>query len=82
MAFDKYSTEPLKKTSKLLLGLSIVILTVTIFLLVFGMYQTKQGGNKTLIFLVPTVFGPLTILSSLLAASMGAEVKKREKGHL
>nr|WP_299337512.1 hypothetical protein [Allomuricauda sp.] len=81
MAFEKYSTERLKKASRLLLILSIVVLSITIFLLVFGIYKTTQDGNKTLIFLVPTVFGPLTIFLSLFAASMGAEVKKREKSN-
>ena len=79
MAFEKYSTEQLKKTSKLLLLSSMVLLAVTIAMLAFGIYQLKQGGSKTLIFLVPTVFGPLVIITSMLATSIGAELKKREK---
>lgn len=77
MAFEKYTTDQLKKYQKILLISSIVGLLVMCIALGFGLYQSSKHDNNTLIFLVPTVFGPLAILPSLFSASIGSEIKKR-----
>ncbi|GMN04784.1 hypothetical protein MTsPCn5_01720 [Croceitalea sp. MTPC5] len=79
MAFEKYSTEKLKRTQKSLLIFSIVALLLMCVALAFGLYQSSKHHNNTLIFLVPTVFGPLAIIPNMVSASIGNELKKRNK---
>ena len=77
MAYEKYTTEQLKKAQKILLGLSIVALLFTVVMLVYGIMESSDGGNSSILFLVPTVFGPLSIFPALFASSGGSELKKR-----
>ena len=79
MAFEKYTTEQLKKYQKILLVSSIVALIVMCIALGIALYQTSQQKDSILIFLVPTVFGPLAILPSIFSVSIGSELKKRNK---
>ncbi len=79
MAFEKYTTEQLKKYQKILLIASIVLLAIMCFALGMGVYQMSNNDNDTLIFLVPTVFGPLAILPTIFSGSIGSELKKRAK---
>lgn len=79
MAFEKYTTEQLIKWNKTLLVLGILALVVMCIALGIGLYQSSKNDNNTLIFLVPTVFGPLAIFPSIFAAMIGSEIKKRQK---
>jgi len=79
MAFEKYSDERLENYQKILLITSVITLLIMVAALVFGVILEMKTGSRTLIFLVPTVFGPIAILPSLLSASIGSELKKRKK---
>lgn len=79
MAFEKYTTEQLKKYQKILLITSIIGLIIMCIALGYGLYQSSKYDNNTLIFLVPTVFGPLAIFPSLFSASIGSELNKRSQ---
>ncbi|MFS4492200.1 hypothetical protein [Maribacter sp. 2308TA10-17] len=79
MAFEKCSTEQLTKYKKILLISSIVALVIMCFALGFGVYQSSKYDNNTLVFLVPTVFGPLAMIPSLFSAGIEKEMKKRQK---
>ena len=79
MAFEKYSDAQLKKTQRVLLIASIFLLVVMCFVLGMGLYQSTKNDNDTLIYLVPTVFGPLTFIPILFSSSIGAELKKRQQ---
>ena len=78
MAFEKYSTRQLKKTSKILLIVGVIALGITCVALGIGIYQTTQNEDSFLLFLVPTVFGPLAIFPSILASILGSEIKRRQ----
>ena len=78
MAFEKYSTAQLKKASKILLIIGVIALGVTCFALGIGIYQTTKNEDSSLLFLVPTVFGPLAIFPSILASILGGEIKRRQ----
>ncbi len=77
MAFEKYTTPQLKKYRKILLASSIVGLALMCFALGAGVYLITKKDSNILIYLVPTVFGPLAMIPSLFASSMGREIKKR-----
>ena len=47
MAFEKYSTAQLKKTSKILLIIGIIALAVACFALGVGIYEVSNKGNNT-----------------------------------
>lgn len=79
MAFEKYTTEQLKKYQKILLVTSIVMLGIMCFALGIALYEISNQKDSNIIFLVPTVFGPLAIFPSLFSASIGSELKKRNK---
>lgn len=79
MAFEKYTTAQLKKYQKALLILSIFGIFLMCVALGAGMYLMKKQDNTTLIYLVPTVFGPLAMIPSLFSSSMGSEIKKRNQ---
>ncbi len=78
MAFEKYSTAQLKRASKLLLIIGVIALGITCVALGIGIYQTTQNEDSALLFLVPTVFGPLAIFPSILATILGSEIKRRQ----
>ena len=78
MGFEKYSKKQLQKTSKVLLVISMIALAITIAALVIGIYENNKDNDKTFLFLVPTVFGPITIFASVFATIIGSEIKKRE----
>jgi Na+/proline symporter len=77
MAFEKYTTEQLKKYQKILLISSIIALVIMCFALGIALYQISNQKDSNLIYLIPTVFGPLAIFPSLFSASIGSEIKKR-----
>ena len=78
MGFEKYSKKQLQKTSKVLLVISMIALAITIAALVIGIYENNKDNDKTFLFLVPTVFGPITIFASVFTTIIGSEIKKRE----
>ncbi len=79
MGLEKYSDKQLRKTSKILLTISMIALAITIITLIIGIYQNNKDNDKTLLFLVPTVFGPITIFASVFTTIIGSEIKKRGK---
>ena len=79
MAFEKYSTAQLKKANRWLLTISVAGLVGLCFALGMGLYAISKEEDATLLFWVPTVFGPLAIFPALLATIVGGEVKRREK---
>lgn len=81
MAFEKYTTAQLIKWNKALLVIGIIALVIMCIALGIGLYQSSQNDNNTLIFLVPTVFGPMAIFPSIFAAMIGSEIKKRKKNN-
>jgi len=78
MAFEKYTTEQLKKYQKILLVSAVVFLIIMCIALGVALYQISQKKDSSLIFLVPTVFGPLAILPSVFSSIIGGELKKRK----
>ena len=79
MGFEKYSTAQLKKANRWLLTISVLGLVGLCFALGMGLYAVSKDEDSPLLFLVPTVFGPLVIFPALLATVIGGEVKRREK---
>jgi membrane-associated HD superfamily phosphohydrolase len=81
MAFEKYTTEKLKKYKKTLLIIAIIMLFIMCFALGVGLYQSSNQKDSNLIYLVPTVFGPLTMIPIMFTASIDSELKKRSKNN-
>lgn len=79
MAFDTYSDPQLKKIRRILHIASIFLLLVMCFVLGMGLYQSTKNDNDTLIYLVPTVFAPLTFIPILFSTRIGAELNKRQQ---
>ncbi|AKA33782.1 hypothetical protein [Flagellimonas lutaonensis] len=79
MAFEKYSTEKLKKLNKILLAVSIVGLFAMCFALGMGLYHISHQHESSLVYLVPTVFGPITFIPIIFSALISSEIKKRKQ---
>lgn len=79
MAFKKYSTQQLKKYQKILLTIAILALILMCVALGIALYDISHQKESNLLYLIPTVFGPLAILPSIFSASIGSELKKRDK---
>ena len=82
MAFEKYNTAELKKYNKILLGIMIFGLLVMSIVIGMELFRISNQEESNLIYLVPTVFGPLFVFIPLIFSSMIAiEIKKREKNN-
>ncbi|MEM8999246.1 MAG: hypothetical protein AAGB24_03195 [Bacteroidota bacterium] len=79
MSFDKYTTAQLRKKSKILLIIGSMALIAMIIVLALALYDIAEGESSSLIYLVPTVIGPLAIIPAVLASIIAAEIKRREK---
>ncbi len=77
MAFEKYSDASLKKMQRILIVIAIVMLFVMGFALGYGIYKSANDIESNLLFLIPTVFGPLTFIPIIISNMVGAELKKR-----
>ena len=77
MAFEKYSEKQLKKLKQVCLIVSITMLALMCFALGYGLYQIGQGEKSNLLFLVPTVFGPLTFIPIIISSIIETALKKR-----
>lgn len=78
MAFNKYSDSQLKKCRKILLIIGIAGLALMCFALGYGIYKMNTHDDTTLIYLVPTVLGPLAVIPSMISDSMNNELKRRK----
>ena len=79
MAFEKYSTAKLEKAKKYLIITSIVMLILMCVALGVALYQISHDIDSKLIFLIPTVFGPLTFFPIIVSSSVQSELKKRSQ---
>lgn len=78
MAFEKYSTETLKKTNKILLVVSMIGLCAMCFALGVALYHISHDHESSLIYWGPTVLGPLTFIPIIVSALISAEIKKKK----
>ena len=79
MAFEKYSDKQLKTFKRVLLALAITMLVVMCLALGYGIKESSKGEKSNILFLVPTVFGPLTFIPIILSTMIETERKKRAK---
>ena len=79
MAFEKYTDEQLRRSKKILLVVAVLLLGFMAFALGYGIYQSANGIDSNLLFLVPTVFGPLTFVPIIISTMVESELKKRSK---
>ncbi len=79
MVFEKYPDEKLRKFKRNLVIIAIVMLCLMAFALGYGMYQSANDIESNLLFLVPTVFGPLTFIPIVISSMIDGELKKRSK---
>lgn len=79
MAFEKYSDDKLKKLRSNFIIVAIVMLVAMCFVLGLALYQISNDIDSNLVFLVPTVFGPLTFLPIIFSSIVDGELKKRSK---
>jgi len=79
MAFEKYTDEQLRRSKKILLVVAVLLLGFMAFALGYGIYQSSNDIDSNLLFLVPTVFGPLTFVPIIISTMVESELKKRSK---
>ncbi|WP_430907367.1 hypothetical protein [Maribacter sp. 2-571] len=80
ITFKYRTTEQHKKGTTLLLVMSLFALVLMLGILGFCFYGLETDDQNTpLIFMVPTVLGPLSIFPALIAALFQAEIKRRRE---
>ena len=79
MVFEKYNDRQLKTFKRVLLALAITMLVVMCLALGYGIHESSKGEKSNILFLVPTVFGPLTFIPIILSTMVESERKKRAK---
>ena len=79
MAFEKYTDEQLRSSKKILLVVAVLLLGFMAVALGYGIYQSANDIDSNLLFLVPTVFGPLTFVPIIISTMVESELKKRSK---
>lgn len=79
--FKHWTTEKLRKRSKLCLALAIILLLLMCLTLGMALYKISQGEEATLIALsVPVVLAPMTFIPILASTLMTSELRRRKKG--
>lgn len=79
MAFKKYPDNKLRRFKRNLVPMCLVMLCLMVFALGYGTYQTANDKESILIFLLPTVFGPLTFIPIIVSSIIDGELKKRSE---
>lgn len=79
MAFEKYSTDKLKKMNKVMLIVGVCGLFVMCFALGIAIYGISHNKESNLIYLIPTVFMPICFIPILFSSSISSELKKRNQ---
>lgn len=76
--FKNLTKKQLKKRQKLCLGIALFMLLLMIIVLTIALRQISQGTNDDmLIFIVPTILGPLTLVPIIISSLLSSELKKR-----
>lgn len=77
--FKNLSEEQLKKRQKLCLGIALFMLLLMIIVLTIALRHMSQGKDgDMLIFIVPTILGPLTFVPLIISNLISSELKKRK----
>lgn len=79
MAFEKYSDDRLRRLKRNLIITAIAMLVIMCFVLGMVLYQISNDIDSNLVFLVPTVFGPLTFVPIVFSSMIDSELRKRSK---
>ncbi|UWX53704.1 hypothetical protein NYZ99_11110 [Maribacter litopenaei] len=79
MAFEKYSTDQLKKFNKIILGILIFGVFTMSLIIGFELSKLSKGEEMKLIYLIPSVIAPILVVIPLLfSAFISNELKRRK----